>query len=106
MVGKWSLTPFFHKRMYDFTQAKRGAVVPAPPGRTRITIRLDDDILRRFRKQVHAAGGGSCQTLIHAALRRYIEFDQEPLKETLIRVIREKMPEYGGRHTKRSSGRR
>ncbi len=94
------------KKKYDFSKAKRGAVVPAPPGKTRITIRLDDDILDWFREQVHAAGGGSYQTLINAALRKYIEIDQEPLEETLRRVIREEIPEYGDRRKKRSSGRK
>ena len=38
-----------------------------PPGKTRITIRIDGDILEWFRRQVHEAGGGSYQTLIRAA---------------------------------------
>lgn len=33
------------KKEYDFSHAKRGAVVPVPPGKTRITIRLDIDLL-------------------------------------------------------------
>ncbi len=44
---------------YDFSKGKRGAVVPVPAGKTRITIRLDDDLIDWFRQQVHAAGGGS-----------------------------------------------
>ena len=31
------------KRNYDFSKAKRGAVLATPPGKTRITIRIDDD---------------------------------------------------------------
>ena len=54
---------------YDFSHGKRGPVLKTPPGKTRITIRIDDDLLEWFRKQVHAAGGGSYQTLINAALR-------------------------------------
>jgi uncharacterized protein (DUF4415 family) len=61
------------KREYDFSRAKRGAVVPVPPGKTRITIRLDDDLLQWFKDQVHAAGGGNYQTLINTALREYME---------------------------------
>jgi hypothetical protein len=93
------------KKEYDFSKAKRGAVIPTPPGKTRITIRLDEDILDWFREQVHAAGGGSYQTLINAALRRHIESEREPLEETLRRVIREEIPEYDSRRTRRSSGR-
>jgi hypothetical protein len=93
------------KKEYDFSNAKRGAVIPSPPGKTRITIRLDDDVLDWFREQVHASGGGSYQTLINAALRRHIESEREPLEETLRRVIREEIPEYDSRRTRRSSGR-
>ena len=52
------------RREYDFAKAKRGAVVPAPKGKTRITIRLDDGILDWFREQVNRAGGGNYQSLI------------------------------------------
>ena len=54
------------KAQYDFTGGRRGPVLNAPSGKTRITIRIDDDLLQWFRKQVHAAGGGSYQTLINA----------------------------------------
>jgi uncharacterized protein (DUF4415 family) len=33
---------------YDFSKAKRGAVIPSP-GKTRITIMLDDDVIEHFR---------------------------------------------------------
>ena len=79
------------RKEYDFSQAKRGAVVPVPPGKTRITIRLDDDLLQWFKKQVHAAGGGNYQTLINLALREHMERKREPLEETLRRVIREEL---------------
>jgi uncharacterized protein (DUF4415 family) len=52
---------------YDFSQGKRGAIDPAPSGKTRITIRLDDEILAWFRQQVHSMGGGNYQTLINEA---------------------------------------
>jgi len=56
-------------------------VIPTPPGKTRITIRLDDDILDWFREQVHAAGGGNYQTLINVALREYLAHRREPLQQ-------------------------
>ena len=59
------------KGEYDFSQARRGAVDPTPSGKTRITIRIDDDILAWFRDQVDAAGGGNYQTLINNALREF-----------------------------------
>src|SRR5216683_3205947 len=58
------------KKEYDFSKGRRGAVLEAPPGKTRITIRIDDDILRWFRTQVDRAGGGSYQTAMNEALRR------------------------------------
>jgi uncharacterized protein (DUF4415 family) len=79
------------KKEYDFSTGKRGAVVTLPPGKTRITIRLDDDILAWFHAQVHAAGGGNYQTLINDALREYARQRNEPLEETLRRVIREEL---------------
>ncbi len=94
------------KKQYDFSKAKRGPVVPTPAGKTRITIRLDDEILDWFRQQVHASGGGNYQSLINAALRDHIKDKKEPLEETLRRVIREEIPEYGSRQKRRPSGRR
>ncbi|MEW6239436.1 MAG: BrnA antitoxin family protein [Chloroflexota bacterium] len=45
------------KKENNFNKGKRGAVVPATKGKTRITIRIDDDILEWFRGEVDAAGG-------------------------------------------------
>jgi len=92
------------KKEYDFSDAKRGAAAPTPAGKTRITIRLDDDILEWFREQVHASGGGNYQSLINTALREHVEHKREPLEETLRRVIREEIPEYGSSRKKRPSG--
>jgi uncharacterized protein (DUF4415 family) len=79
------------KREYDFSKARRGAVVAVPRGKTRITIRLDDDILAWFREQVQLAGGGNYQTLINEVLRQHMHRAQEPLEKTLRRVIREEL---------------
>ena len=80
------------KKEYDFSKGKRGAVVRTTTEKSRITIRIDDDILDWFRARAHEAGGGSYQTLINRALRSYIESVSEPLEETLRRVIREEIP--------------
>ena len=53
---------------YDFSKAKRGAVIPSP-GKTRITTMLDDDVIENFRAQAEAEGVGY-QTLVNAFLRR------------------------------------
>ena len=77
------------KREYDFSKGKRGAIVPLPTGKTRITIRLDNEILGWFREQVNQAGGGNYQTLINDALRQYME--RIPLERAIRRVIREEL---------------
>ena len=76
------------KREYDFSRGKRGPVISVPKGKTRTTIRLDDDVPDWFRQQADRAGG-NYQTLINDALRQQIRRVQEPLEATLRRVIRE-----------------
>ena len=84
------------KKNYDFSKAKRGAVIRTPRGKTRITIRIDDDVLEWFRKQVHEVGGGNYQTMMNRALREYMEGQVEPFEETLRRVLREVIPARRG----------
>ena len=79
------------KKQYDFSKGKRGVVIKVPRGKSRITIRLDDEVLDWFRKQVDDAGGGSYQNLINQALWAYIERSQEPLEAILRRVVREEL---------------
>jgi uncharacterized protein (DUF4415 family) len=83
------------KKEYDFAEAKRGPVVPPVPGKARITIRLDTEILDWFRDQVETAGGGNYQTLINEALREHINRRREPLETTIRRVIREELRRAG-----------
>ena len=82
------------KREYDFSRAMRGAIVPPQKGKTRITIRLDDDLLDWFRARVHECGGGNYQTLINDALRDHITRQDNVLADTLRRVIREEVAPY------------
>ena len=83
------------KPEYDFSKGRRGALDPTPTGKTRITIRLDDDVIEWFRAQVEAAGGGNYQSLINAALREYIRGRAESLEEILRRVVREELRHTG-----------
>lgn len=83
------------KKEYDFSQGKRGPVVPTPPGKTRITIRIDTDILNWFREQVNSLGGGNYQTMMNEALRAYIQHHGKMLEETLRKVIREELRAQG-----------
>jgi uncharacterized protein (DUF4415 family) len=79
------------KKEYDFSQGKRGAIAPPNAGKTRITIRLDDDVLAWFRETVQEAGGGNYQTLINDALRSYVQEKKEPLEKVLRRIVREEL---------------
>jgi len=79
------------RKQYDFSKAKRGPAVRVPKGKTRITIRIDDDVLEWFKRQVDKAGGGNYQSLINTALREHIQHSAEPLEATLRRVLREEL---------------
>ena len=60
------------RREYDLSKGKRGPVVPSPPEKVRITIRLDGDIVDHFRELVRRAHRGNYQTLINDALREHM----------------------------------
>ena len=84
------------RKEYDFSKAKRGPVIPSP-GKTRITIMLDDEIIEYFRAQAEAQGSGY-QTMINAALRKAMDDAKgqkpadRPLTATVLRrVIREEL---------------
>ncbi len=83
------------RKQYDFFRGRRGPLFPVQKGKTRVTIRLDDDVLARFHDRVEAAGGGSYQGATNAALREHIRGTEEALKETLRRVIREELKRKG-----------
>ena len=82
------------RKEYDFSRGRRGPVVKASTGKTRITIRLDDDVLAWFKSQVHKAGGGNYQTLINRALRVHMSSQENPFEDALRRVLREELPGY------------
>ncbi len=83
------------KDQYDFSKGKRGRVLrpePEPEGKTRITIRLDRDIVDRFYRMAEEAGGATgYQTLINAALREYLEGKVPRFEDALRRIIREEL---------------
>ena len=83
------------KQSYDFSQGKRGRITapePEPLGKTRITIRLDEDLVDHFLQQADASGGAiGYQTLINEALRQHVEGKAPKLEETLRRVLREEL---------------
>ena len=78
------------KKVYDFSKGKRGAVIPTV-GKTRITIYLDDAILRRFKVQSEKTGKGY-QTLINDALKSYLGLTAQPVTQELVRkIVREEL---------------
>ncbi|HEV8454109.1 MAG TPA: BrnA antitoxin family protein [Gemmatimonadales bacterium] len=90
------------RKEYDFSKGRRGAVVPVPPGKTRITIRVDDDILDWFRDRVNEAGGGNYQTLINQALRSVMESPRESVERAVRRAVREEIARYEARRPSRA----
>jgi uncharacterized protein (DUF4415 family) len=78
------------KKEYDFSKGKRGAVIPQH-GKTRITIYLDDAILKRFKAESETTGKGY-QTLINDALKSYLGMAEKPLTAEMIRkILREEL---------------
>jgi len=91
---EWDPEKALTNQKYDFSKGKRGPVIPLPPGKERITIRLDEDILEWFREQANAQGGGNYQTMINQALREYRVDRQAPLEELVRRVVREELAQF------------
>lgn len=83
------------KTEYDFGRGKRGRIVvpePEPRGKTRITIRIDEDVVDHFLKAADASGGAvGYQTLINDALRQHMENKAPKIEETLRRIVREEL---------------
>ena len=104
------------RRRIDFTGAKRGAVVNPQPGKTKISIRLDNEVLDHFRALVDKAGGGNYQSLINDALRTFVRQEsvadmtrdvvKQELETTLRRVLREEAAAYKVEEPTRASVRR
>ena len=83
-------------RDIDFSRAKRGAVIPLEPGKSKISIRLDNRVIEHFKGVVEKAGSGNYQTLINDALVAYIQ--QRSMLDAIRQVVKE---EIGGPTVKR-----
>jgi len=79
----------------DFSKGKRGSVIQPDPNKTRITIRLDTDIIDHFKRIVNDSGGGNYQTLINNVLRDHIEARDEVLEKKLRKILREELKRAG-----------
>jgi uncharacterized protein (DUF4415 family) len=80
-------------RNIDFSRAKRGPVVKPEPGKTKISIRLDNTVLEYFRDLVDKAGGGNYQTLINDALLEHVH--RRSTLDVVRQVVREELAPYG-----------
>ena len=81
------------KKEYDFSKAKRGAVI-SPIGKTRITIYLDDEIIDQFKLRSEKLGKGY-QTLINEALKAYVNSSEGVLTPELVRkIVREELASH------------
>jgi uncharacterized protein (DUF4415 family) len=82
------------KKVYDFSKGKRGAVIPTS-GKTRITIYVDDAVIKRFKAQSQKTGKGY-QTLINEALKFHVGLTDQPVTEELVRkIVREELTATG-----------
>lgn len=81
-------------RDIDFSGARRGPVVRPEPGKTKISIRLDNTVLDYFRAQVEKAGGGNYQTLINEALLEHVH--RRSTLDVVRQVVREELAPYAG----------
>ncbi|CAN5411248.1 hypothetical protein BH11PSE9_BH11PSE9_19480 [soil metagenome] len=76
-------------REIDFSNARRGPVIPVDPGKTKISIRIDNAVIEHFRDQVERAGAGNYQTLMNDALLAYIQ--QKNVIDAVRLVVREEL---------------
>ena len=82
------------KKLYDFSKARRGAVVPKE-AKTRITIYTDDEIIKCFKAQSEKTGKGY-QTLINDALKSSLGLIEQPVTHELVRkIVREELAAHG-----------
>ncbi len=82
------------RKVYDFSKGKRAAVIPTK-GKTRITIYLDDAVLKRFKAESQRTGKGY-QTLINEALKSWLGLAAEPVTPELVRkIVREELAAHG-----------
>ena len=76
-------------RDIDFSKAVRGPVIAPEPGKTKISIRVDNAVIEYFRGQVERAGAGNYQTLMNDALLSFIQ--QRSVLDAVRLVVREEL---------------
>src|SRR2546425_12405030 len=90
-------------RDIEFSRARRGAIVKPEPGKTKISIRLDNAVIEYFRNLVDKAGGGNYQTLINDALLEHLH--RRSTLDAVRQVVREEIVPYAAMRRGRSNQR-
>ena len=70
------------KKEYDFSKGRRRAVLPQI-GKTRLTLYLDDAIVKEFKAQSEKTGKGY-QTLLNEAIKTHLELAKKPLTQNIL----------------------
>jgi uncharacterized protein (DUF4415 family) len=65
---------------YDFSQGKRGAVIPTPSHQVKVNLTLDKEIIEWFQAKVNELEGGDYHQLINHALQDYIKKEEKALQ--------------------------
>lgn len=84
------------KAEYDFSKAKRATEVShlnklrEEGGKVRITMYVDDDVLREFKSRAFCEGTGY-QTEINRVLRQYLKSGGLTLEELIRKAVREEI---------------
>jgi len=78
------------RKEYDFSGGKRGAAIKSP-GKTRITIMIDNDVIEGYRAKAEAVGRGY-QTVMNEILRTALADDDRPVTAKILRkILREEL---------------
>jgi uncharacterized protein (DUF4415 family) len=106
------------RKEYDFSKAKRGPLPHLPPieeldrhTKVRITMFVDNDVLKFFKARAARPGAGPYQTQINWALREYMEAGGPPPKgsvlddEGFIGRLAERVAAYAAKGRKRKPSR-
>ncbi len=65
------------KENYDFSQGKRGAVIPTSSHQIKVNLTLDKEIIDWFKAKVNQLEGGDYHQLINQVLQEYIKQNED-----------------------------
>jgi uncharacterized protein (DUF4415 family) len=80
-------------RDIDVSRARRGPVVKPGPGKTKISIRIDDTVLEHVGNAVAKAGAGNDQTLMNDAVLESVH--RSSTLDAVRQAVREALAPYG-----------